>query len=129
MSQAHSECKREIAILTQQKRHAWAKYYAEVRRQLDMSLLIQRQLQIIQEYRKRAEDEGNPAIPQELPTFFTSDYLEMAEQLNKQFTCPICFEHVTKENIAIPVCGHIYCKTCIATMRSRNQRCFCGKNL
>jgi len=45
-------------------------------------------------------------------SFLTAQFKDMYDELKKKSDCPICFEPITKENMNITNCGHIFCKEC-----------------
>jgi len=98
----------DVESLRKQKAFAWAKYYNQRASEADRVIHI---VQMVAPIAPRNEY-GEIEIPKELPPFFTREFMEMAVALNKEYTCPVCFENVTKETIHIPFCGHILCKGC-----------------
>jgi len=48
-------------------------------------------------------------------THLKAQFLEMYEKLNQLTSCPICLETMTKEQIHLPFCGHMICKSCKET--------------
>jgi len=76
---------------------------------------------------------GNSAEnrPADIPTHITDEMYEMACELRKQYACPCCLEQVNKETIKITYCGHIYCKSCLDTLKSEvDSKCsVCRKSL
>ena len=105
-------CAKTKDIAEKQRRVAWRKYYEAIEERADMNIRLQVALQITQ-YRNPQGQLERPAV---LPTHITNDLWEMAEQLNRQFTCPICFEMTTKATLHMAWCGHLTCKDCYARL-------------
>ena len=72
---------------------------------------------------------GTIQRPAELPSHITQEFLDMAIQLNKTYTCPCCYELVNKETIHITFCGHILCKGCLDQIVSPKKCPTCRKGL
>ena len=71
--------------------------------------------------------QGNLQCPTEFPKHTTMELFEMTEKLNKEYTCPICFDLTTKETIYITWCGHILC---IKKRNKTDTKCpICRKNI
>jgi hypothetical protein len=112
MSQAndiHSSCRRA-------KSYAWAKYYEAMTRRANEAVRIIRFLPV-----PRPPRNGEAPPPADIPPHITQEFYDMAVALRKEFNCPICFDMVTGETIKITTCGHIYCSTCLATLRTQQE--------
>lgn len=105
-------CSKEKKSLDGQRRSAWRKYYEQLEYQTDQIQILTDALQLAQ-YRNQTGQLTRPAV---LPTHITNELWEMAEQLNRQFTCPVCFELTTKTTIHMAWCGHLTCKECYARL-------------
>ena len=44
--------------------------------------------------------------------FLKSQFIEMYDKLKEYTECSICYEEMTGENMEVPKCGHIICKSC-----------------
>lgn len=44
--------------------------------------------------------------------FLKTQFIEMYDKLKEYTDCPICYEEMVGENMEVPKCGHIICKTC-----------------
>jgi len=121
---AHTGCRGSYIGLDRQRKVAWAKYYEQLGREADRAVVIVNYANVRQ---------GNSAQnrPADIPTHITDEMYEMACELRKQYTCPCCLEQVNKETIKITYCGHIYCKTCLDTLKSEvDSKCaVCRKSL
>jgi len=53
----------------------------------------------------------------------TREFYDMAADLNKKYTCPICLVFVERDNIEITLCGHIYCKPCLDEVKKHSHEC------
>jgi hypothetical protein len=70
--------------------------------------------------------------PPTLPSHITTEFMEMAERLNKEHTCPCCFELVSATTIHITWCGHILCKECYGRLppeESKKKCPICRKDI
>lgn len=101
-------CSKEKKSLDGQRRSAWRKYYEQLEYQSQQIGILTHALHLAQ-YRNA---QGQLERPPQLPTHITNELWEMAEQLNRQFTCPVCFDLTTKETIHMAWCGHLTCKEC-----------------
>lgn len=112
--------------VNQQKKFAWAKYYEAKQELLQATTVILSQVNV-------PRVQGTLQRPTELPKHITMELFDMAEKLNKEYTCPICFDLTTKETIHITWCGHILCKECFENIKKRNKedtKCpICRKNI
>jgi hypothetical protein len=48
-----------------------------------------------------------------LPAHFIATYFNMAKKCGEIPDCPICYDAVTAETIAITPCGHVFCRPCL----------------
>jgi len=123
----NASCKAKQTSLDQQRRIAWAKYYAEHSRRCELSQRVI-ELMNLRQYRNPAGVLERPAV---LPQHITNELWDMANELNREFTCPVCFELLEKDTIHIAWCGHLLCKGCYANlplnvavdMRSLKKKC------
>ena len=104
----------EYEQLKRQRAFAWAKYYNSTARRADDANGIFGMLQISGFERYR----GILIKPDILPPHITSAFMEMAERLNQEYTCPICLELVSSTTIHLTWCGHITCKKCYNELKS-----------
>lgn len=105
-----------IESLRKQRAFAWAKYYSQRGQEANRVVEIVRMIQPI----APRNQQGNIEIPKELPAFFTKEFMDMAIRLNKEYTCPVCYEIVNSETIHIPYCAHIMCKQCYNHMKQQS---------
>jgi translation initiation factor 1 (eIF-1/SUI1) len=112
----HSSCKKS-------KAYAWAKYYEAMGRQADNAVIVVRQVPM--QYNRGV------ITVDTIPTHFSTEFIEMAKELRKEFSCPICFDMVNSDTIDITHCGHIYCKTCMTALKAQEDpKCaICRKKL
>lgn len=94
----------QIESLKKQKKFAWAKVYETMGQEANRAGVI------INQFFQRQN--GQIVKPQVFPPHISNELFEMAEQLNKQYSCPICLELTTKETFTLTSCGHIICKVC-----------------
>ena len=99
--------------LNLQKKFAWAKYYEVKQELLEATNVMLRQVNLPRE-------QGKLQLPNKLPKHITLELFEMAEKLNKEYTCPICLDLTTKETIHITWCGHVLCKECFDDIKKRH---------
>tara|TARA_R110002012_G_scaffold15653_6_gene61897 strand:+ start:636 stop:1019 length:384 start_codon:yes stop_codon:yes gene_type:complete len=50
-----------------------------------------------------------------------AQFVEMYDKLKEYTDCVVCMETIQKDNIEVPRCGHIICKTCYETIKSQPQ--------
>ena len=55
-------------------------------------------------------------------THLKKQFVEMYDMLKKETECPVCFDVLNKENIEVPKCGHIICKTCLDTIKESDNK-------
>ena len=104
------------AQMNQQKKKtsfAWAKYYEARGETADYAGGIIGMLQASGIHRN---DAGQLERPTTLPAHITAEFMDMAEKLNKEHSCPVCFDLVNSQTIHITWCGHILCKGCIEAL-------------
>lgn len=92
-----------------QRSFAWAKFYEEVQNNAHTTYVIIRN--IVNDVPRNATT-GELERPDVLPPHITEEYMDMAIKLNKEFTCPCCFDLMGKDTIHIAFCGHYICKEC-----------------
>lgn len=98
----HYTCKK-------QKAFAWAKYYEAMATRAENTRVVLQQA-------------GIPLTGQaqtECPPHIVKEFWEMANELRKEFSCPVCFDVVGKDTIKITMCGHIYCSTCLDALTTQ----------
>jgi hypothetical protein len=39
-------------------------------------------------------------------------FLDLYDKVGEMCDCPVCMEPMTKDNTAVPLCGHLICKEC-----------------
>jgi hypothetical protein len=100
--------------LKRQRAFAWAKYYSSVSTRADDAIGVVGMLQSSGIERHR----GELIRPDILPPHITSAFMEMAERLNQEHTCPVCLELVSSTTIHLTWCGHIMCKTCYEQLKT-----------
>lgn len=101
-----------------QKKIAWAKYFSCKQELLEVTHLFVSQMQL-------PRVRGELQRPTVLPSHITTELFEMAQKLNKEYSCPICFDLTDKDTIHITWCGHILCKECYEDMKQRNKELKC----
>ena len=121
---AHTRCRGAYIGVDRQRKIAWAKYYEQLGREADRAVIIVNHANV-----RHGNSAGNR--PADIPTHITDEMYEMACELRKQYTCPCCLEQVNKETIKITYCGHIYCKSCLDTLKSEvDSKCaVCRKSI
>ena len=111
--------KHQYDNMDKRRKIAWAKYYSLEAEQSDNVSIIVRTI--------GRKDDGTLNL---IPTHITQEYYDMATQLNKKYTCPICLELVSKETIDITYCGHIFHKECLENAKKVKCECpMCRKKL
>ena len=54
-------------------------------------------------------------------THLKTQFVEMYDKLKEYTDCVVCLETIQKDNIEVPRCGHIICKTCYETIKSQAE--------
>jgi hypothetical protein len=101
----HYSCKK-------QKAFAWAKFYDSMATRAETTLVILQQAGL--------PLHGAPT-QSECPAHIVKEFWEMANELRKEFSCPICYDVVGKDTIKITMCGHIYCSTCLDALQTQAE--------
>jgi hypothetical protein len=92
--------------LEKQRKYAWAKYYSEVNKNHELTLeRYNKMITII-------KDQG-------IPIHIKNEIEEMAEQLKKEYQCPVCLNIISKGELDITGCGHKYCKDCLEQLKKQ----------
>ena len=108
--------------------YAWARYYEQIQSQSEIAEGIVRYVEIA--VPRNGAEFDRPAV---LPNHITTEIMDMAEKLNKDFSCPCCFELMNKETIHITWCGHYVCKDCYEKLpkdeRGKKKCPICRKNV
>jgi hypothetical protein len=84
---------------------AWAKYYEAKNADHYVS---------VHHYHTLNAQVNDPHIPAHIKATLT----EMATELKKKWECPICCDMIPEGKLAITNCGHIYCETCLDTLKA-----------
>ena len=50
-----------------------------------------------------------------------TQFIEMYDKLKEYTDCVVCLETIRKNNIEVPRCGHVICKTCYETIKSQSE--------
>lgn len=103
---------------------AWAKYYEAKAQSADNTIMVVNMITSSGINRNN----GKLERPSTLPSHITAEFMNMAEKLNMEHSCPICFDLVSSQTISITWCGHILCKKCNDTLPEK--KCpICRKDL
>ena len=97
----------EYENMKRQRSIAWAKYYELKRESAQNAYLI---LQMVMDTIPRMN--GELQRPPQLPPHITHELFDMAERLNREYTCPVCLELTTRDTVHATWCGHILCLRC-----------------
>jgi hypothetical protein len=62
-------------------------------------------------------------------TYLKAQFIEMYDAVKKNSECPVCFEVMTKENMDVPMCGHLICKGCKTEIMGRDSKCPCCRKV
>ena len=57
----------------------------------------------------------------DVPQHLARELFELAEELNKEFSCPVCLNALTKDTIKVTFCGHKYCASCLNTIKGQGD--------
>ena len=110
----------EYESMKRQMKRGWAKYFEATEQGLDYAEVILRQVA-----NAIPRINGELQRPAQLPPHITSEFFEMAEALNKKYTCPVCLDLCTRETAHMTWCGHILCKGCYETLKERDPKPKC----
>ena len=104
---------REVEKHKRRYKYAWAKFYEQIEMNVDNArdnhIVITNVIQ------------NSNTIPQHIIT----ELEEQAEQLRKQFECPVCLEPIEKGKLKVSFCGHKYCEVCFPQL---TNCAICRKN-
>ncbi len=101
-----------------QRAVAWARYYDATRNESQTAYTVVRYVSSA----VPRNQEGNFERPTTLPPHITEELMDMAEKLNKEFSCPCCFDIMNKETIHISWCGHYVCEGCYRNLLQNENR-------
>lgn len=102
----------QVTSLKKQKAFAWAMYFAKVAEEVSIAQLVVRMV--------GERQNGELVRPDVMPSHISDELWEMANKLNKTYTCPICYDLTNKETFHLTWCGHILCKDCYNHMTTRS---------
>ena len=102
----HASCRKGKAF-------AWAKYYESMATRATQAYVILHQAGL-------PTSHAVP-VPTECPAHIAREFWEMANQLHREFSCPICMDVVSGTTIKITSCGHIYCDACLTTLKAQHD--------
>jgi len=94
-----------------QKKFAWAMLYRATGERAYYA-------NVIAHLFERSSETGVLERPTVLPPHITEEFFEMASQLNREYTCPVCLDLTTKDTFHLTSCGHILCKVCYERMKT-----------
>ena len=105
--------------LIRKSKAGWRKYFLLEDEYLE---LLDEHYEIVHMNRKLVErlKKGDSDIDM---SYLKSQFIEMYDSVKKDGECPICFTKITKENIVVPSCGHIICKTCKDEIKLKDDKC------
>jgi len=86
--------------LVAQKKFAWAKYYEEVMWGIANNQRLNEKLEALE------QQVG-------IPDHVKNEIAELHAETKKLIECPICYDTLNKDNLALPSCGHKYCSSCL----------------
>lgn len=105
--------------LIRKSKAGWRKYFLLEDEYLE---LLEKQYDVIHENQELIERLRNPSEEIDM-SYLKLQFIEMYDSVKKDGECPICFAKITKENIVVPSCGHIICKTCKEEISKRDNKC------
>ena len=86
--------KRQLDYMNAQRRYAWSQYYSEVSSNIENSLIS---WNLAEEMRKHQEN--NNIRDDEMPKHIRDEFIEMATDLQKKYTCPIVMSMLRKRTL------------------------------
>lgn len=60
-------------------------------------------------------------LKDDIPNHVTNMIYDMSKKLGEIPSCPVCLNEVTKKNIRMSFCGHIFCSECLETIKQQNS--------
>lgn len=102
------------AALERKAKKGWRMFYTMVER----NEVLSRQMVAQRELVDRIKNEQDIDL-----TYLKSQFVELYDKVHSQIECPSCFELLTKENLDVPNCGHLLCKTCKNKICETNCQC------
>jgi hypothetical protein len=112
--------------LIRKSKAGWRKYFLLEDEYLELLEkqydVIHENQELIERLRKAPLDGRNPSEEIDM-SYLKSQFIEMYDSVKKDGECPICFAKITKENIVVPSCGHIICKTCKDEIKLKDDKC------
>lgn len=106
---------REYDALDRRRKIGWARYFELLNTEVEVANVIVTPI--------RNNETGELQPFSSLPTHITQEFYDMASQLNKSYTCPICIDLVGKETIEITICGHTFHKECLSAAKEIKNEC------
>ena len=73
---------------------------------------------MLQDTVRRAGAQRAASAPSATPQHLVREYMEMARELGREKTCPVCLDDVDAAAAFITGCGHLLCKPCIDRLRA-----------
>lgn len=120
------------------KKFAWSQVYARDDKIIELQrreLSRPANVQIIREVILPHRCPNGLERPVTMPMHITNLMWEMAVELNRDFTCPVCLEFMTHETFSMTACGHELCLGCMEHIKettpiSMRPKCpVCRKNI
>jgi Zinc finger, C3HC4 type (RING finger) len=92
-----------------QTKYAWAKFYemAGERHEVDY-----------RHYRRLTETTQAVGVPEHIK----QELKTLAQELKKNWECPICYEMIEHEKLYISNCGHFYCQPCLELWKQQQRQ-------
>jgi len=110
----------ELKKLEQKAKSAWKCYFMLKENYVELSDSYteqnRRNRELVQQIRSNQDIDIN---------FLKSQFVEMYDLVKKNSECPVCMEVMTKDTLDIPYCGHLICKGCKETIKTRDSKCPC----
>lgn len=110
----------EMKRLERKAKAGWKCFFMMRDNFIDVADMYKEQLRTNKEMVERLKKNQDVDIE-----FLKKQFIEMYDMVKKNAECPVCMEVLTKENIDVPSCGHLICKTCKDTIKERDSLCPC----
>ncbi len=96
----------QAQLIRQKKQtaYAWAQYFQSRTEQLEEA---HQQVSRVETMTQVAN------IPEHIKT----ELFEMAKELQKKWTCPVCRDFIATEDLEVTNCGHFFCDACLAGVK------------
>jgi len=98
---------RQKWALEAKAKQGWKCYFIEREHIYELQAVRETMRATIDDIRNSIRNNETPDI-----SHLSQMFLELYDKVGELCDCPVCYESMTKEQTAVPMCGHLICKTC-----------------